>query len=251
MIFGTKKQYKMKEKIKTIAEQIANQRRFAKIQRKRYEFDEQYMLRLIEEIGAKLCYNEFVIDNNNRDCYLNVLKWLAGKPFEAINPNSGTVISGDINKGLYIAGGCGTGKSLLMTIIAGIASFYNVEYQFEGQKVAMCWTGKRTDEICNEFILQGCESINTIKNQNIICLNDLASEQPEQMYMGNRMNIIRQIIESRADQFGKFTLITSNYPMNHKRIIEWYGDRVASRLQGMCNYLELKGKDRRVFNKMQ
>ena len=33
--------------------------------------------------------------------------------------------------------------------------------------------------------------------------------------------------------------------MNHKVLIDRYGDRVASRLNEMCNYFEIKGKDRR------
>ena len=63
--------------------------------------------------------------------------------------------------------------------------------------------------------------------------------------MGNRINVLRQILEYRGDQTDKITLITSNLPMNHKRFIDRYEDRVSSRLNEMCNYFEIKGKDRR------
>ncbi len=52
-------------------------------------------------------------------------------------------------------------------------------------------------------------------------------------------------LEYRGDRTDQLTLITSNLPMNHKRFVERYDDRVASRLNEMCNYFEIKGKDRR------
>ena len=89
--------------------------------------------------------------------------------------------------------------------------------------------------------------VKALKDQaDVLCLNDVGSEPAEQMYMGNRVNIIRQILEARGDKTGQFTLITSNYPMLSDQLTAQYGDRVISRLQGMCNYFVLNGKDRRI-----
>ena len=63
--------------------------------------------------------------------------------------------------------------------------------------------------------------------------------------MGNKLEVLRTLIESRGDRTDAMTLFTSNFPMSHKSIIDRYGDRVASRLVEMCNYMEIKGKDRR------
>jgi len=65
------------------------------------------------------------------------------------------------------------------------------------------------------------------------------------LYMGNRINVMRRILEYRGDQSDQITLITSNLPYNSKKFVELYGDRVASRLNEMCNYFEITGKDRR------
>ena len=81
----------------------------------------------------------------------------------------------------------------------------------------------------------------------IICIQDLGSEQMESLYMGNRENVIRRMIEYRGDRTDMLTLITSNLPMAHQKLEEKYGDRVVSRLNEMCNYLEIKGKDRRML----
>ena len=234
-----------KLQVQQIADNIMNQRHIAMLRRYRMDVDEEFVMEIIKTIGNTLCYNKFVIDGENREVYDNVIRWLAAQPFEAIDPRTGKAIEGDPHKGLYIAGGCGTGKSMLLTIIAGLAFQNKIKYEFAGKDYDLCWADQRTDELCNQFILDGAEVIKRAKDIDVLCLNDLASEPQEQMYMGNRVNVIRQILEARADRYGQMTLITSNYPINHSRIKEWYGDRVASRLNGMCNYMILNGKDRR------
>ena len=44
----------------------------------------------------------------------------------------------------------------------------------------------------------------------------------------------------------KQTLITSNLTLDE--IAEEVGDRIASRIAGMCKVVEIKGKDRRLKN---
>ena len=76
-------------------------------------------------------------------------------------------------------------------------------------------------------------------------IQDLGSEPQESLYMGNRVDVVRQLIEHRGDKTDEMTLITSNLKINGERLVNRYGDRVASRLVEMCNYFEIKGKDRR------
>lgn len=56
---------------------------------------------------------------------------------------------------------------------------------------------------------------------------------------------MRQLIEYRGDKPDQLTLITSNLKLGGQKLLDRYGDRVASRLHEMCNYFEIKGKDRR------
>ncbi len=65
------------------------------------------------------------------------------------------------------------------------------------------------------------------------------------MYMGNRLNVLRAILEYRGDRTDKITMISSNLPVQHKAFTDKYGDRVASRMCEMCNYYQLTGIDRR------
>ena len=63
--------------------------------------------------------------------------------------------------------------------------------------------------------------------------------------MGNKLNVLQNIIEYRGDQPNKVTVVTSNIPLGHSDIASRYGERAQSRMVEMMNYLILTGKDRR------
>lgn len=86
------------------------------------------------------------------------------------------------------------------------------------------------------------------KRMPILCLQDFGAEQVETLHMGNRLNVMQQLIEARGDRGDQITLISSNLPLKSQVLSTRYGDRVASRLTEMCNYIELKGVDRRKLN---
>lgn len=231
--------------IQEIAETIVAKRRLAMPKKRIYSgMSTPELMQLVKNIGSKLARN-FVIDDENMFAYENILNWLLGQPFKCVEPATGEIITGYHYKGIYLAGNCGSGKSMLLTIVAAIGSYYNITYQFDGEEIPLTWADFRTDELCSEFILTGAEVVQKAKNLPVLCLNDFGSEPSEQLYMGNRINIIRQIIESRADRIGQFTLISSNLPMNSEEIESKYGARVSSRLKQMCNYFVLAGTDRR------
>ena len=83
------------------------------------------------------------------------------------------------------------------------------------------------------------------KKQAMLGIQDLGNEPQESLYMGNRLDVVRNLIEYRGDKQDEMTFITSNLRINGDILIDRYGDRVASRLVEMCNYFEIKGKDRR------
>ena len=139
----------------------------------------------------------------------------------------------------------GSGKSWALEIMAAYTLVYNFQIQMGETKRCLYWRNVRTDPICDEYTSDG--SFERFKKMNIIGIQDLGAEPAESMYMGNRVNVMRQILEYRGDQTDKITLITSNLPMSHKTFLERYDGRVASRLNEMCNYFEIKGKDKRNF----
>lgn len=229
-----------------IIEKVRERGRFAWF--RRYDYTTQTIereLRVLEAIG-KMRSPKFVIDEDNRFAYTNFIKWLRGDPtMQALDPNTGEVIQGDLTRGLYIAGNTGSGKSWCLEIMQEYAQVLRLPIEFSGEDDAkpLIWNACRADEICREWAESG--DIQKYKTRPILAIQDFGQEPQETLYMGNRLNVLRQLIEYRGDQDGQLTLITSNLKLSGKKLEERYSDRVQSRLFEMCNYFEIKGADRR------
>lgn len=236
---------KVSEKdIASIMKFIGERKCFPTVTRFQYTpVDMEYSLSMIETIG-KYRNPKFRIDNENRFVYENIIRWLHGDPeMKCLSPDNRAIVAGNLNHGIYIAGNTGTGKSWCMDVISTYAQSRGMAIEIGGQKHALAWGGWRADVITGNFQLNG--DYFDMAKRPILCIQDLGSEQSETMYMGNRVNVLRSILEYRGDRTDKLTLVTSNLPMQHKSFIEKYGDRVASRMREMCNYFELTGQDRR------
>lgn len=77
-----------------------------------------------------------------------------------------------------------------------------------------------------------------------LCIDDLGAED-NKSYMGNKRNVIADIIESRYDMnhVGIWLHVTTN--LTEREILERYGKRVLSRLREIVNFIPLNGQDRR------
>lgn len=221
---------------------------------KRYEYlpyNINLAMRVVEAIGKKRNQN-FVIDNENRFTYENLVRWVHGdRSMMCLDPETKQPVPGRLDKGIYIAGNTGTGKSWALDIMAVYSTIDKVKISFgtdyDGKEIIylLHWKNVRTDTICEEFGRDG--SFDKYKKQKVLGIQDLGAEPIESLYMGNRVDVLRMILEYRGDCTDQVTLITSNLPINHQKLTERYGDRVASRLCEMCNYFEIKGADRRKW----
>lgn len=206
-------------------------------------YDLSAALEIVTAIGRERS-GKFVIDEQNRFAYENMIKWVHGdETFQCIDPESRKPIEGRLHAGIYIAGNTGTGKSWLLDIMAAYSTIDNVQIVTGDTQRCLYWRNFRTDAVCDEYMEKG--TFDWFKKIPIVGFQDLGSEPPESMYMGNRINVMRQILEYRGDRTDQITLITSNLPINHKAFVDRYGDRVSSRLHEMCNYFEIRGADRR------
>ena len=232
-----------------ILDKVRARGRFSSLTRYEYnDYDIQHALLIVEVIG-KMRSPKFEIDEDNRFAYENFIKWLRGdKTMQALNPNTGEVIQGDLNRGIYIAGNTGSGKSWCLEIMQEYAQVLRLPIDFSGEveSKSLIWNACRADEICRDYAEEG--DIQKFKTRPILAIQDFGQEPQETLYMGNRLNVLRQLIEYRGDQDGQLTLITSNLKLSGKKLEERYSDRVQSRLFEMCNYFEIKGKDRRKTN---
>ncbi len=233
------------ELINQVLNRIGNRGLFQGITRYVYaDYDMQESLAIVEAIG-KSRNPAFVIDDENRFTYENMIRWChCDTKMQTIDPVTKKVIPGGLKKGIYIAGNTGTGKSWCLEVMAAYAMAFGFVITLgETEKRMLYWENVRADDICEEYAANG--TFQKFKTRNIYGIQDLGSEPAESVYMGNRIEVLRQLLEYRGDRTDQVTLFTSNLPMNHKILVDRYGDRVSSRLSAMCNYFEIRGKDRR------
>ena len=208
-------------------------------------YDVEEALKIVEAIG-KSRNPKFVIDDENRFTYENFIKWCHCDPtMKCLNPETNTVASGRLKRGIYIAGNTGSGKSWCLEIMLAYCAAFGFKIQFasDNNPRPLWWKITRADAICDTFMESG--SIQTLKKFPMLGIQDFGSEQQETMYMGNRVDVVGNLIEYRGDISDEVTLITSNMSINGDKLKQRYGDRVSSRLVEMCNYFVIKGKDRR------
>lgn len=219
---------------------------FAGFTRYQYlHYDVAEALKIVEAIG-KSRNPKFVIDAENRFTYENFIKWCHCDPsMQCLNPETKAIVPGRLKRGIYIAGNTGSGKSWCLEIMLAYCTALGFKILFSNDTTPrpLWWRISRADAICDLFLESG--SIGTFKKIQMLGIQDLGSEPQESLYMGNRVDVIGNLIEYRGDITEEVTLITSNMSINGDNLKNRYGDRVSSRLAEMCNYFEIKGKDRR------
>lgn len=202
-------------------------------------------LAIVEAIGKRK-NPRFVIDEENRFTYENFIRWChCDTTMQCLDPESGKVIPGRLKKGIYIAGSTGTGKSWCLDIMQAycLINGFWLRFPNETDTTTLSWRCVRADSICDEYTEFG--TFSKYKRRQILAIQDFGQEPQESLFMGNRVDVIRQLVEYRGDRSDQLTLITSNLKLGGEKLLSRYGDRVASRLHEMCNYFEIKGKDRR------
>lgn len=243
---GKEKQVKVQmPSVEQILGAIKQRGMFAGIGRFQYiHYDIEQAMKIVEAIG-KARNPKFVIDDENRFTYENFVKWCHCDPtMKALHPETGEVVNGRLMRGIYIAGNSGTGKSWCLEIMLAYCMAYGFKVQLVDKDPSpLWWRTVRADAICEHFAETG--NVQEFKRQSILAIQDMGNEADETLYMGNRVDVVRQLINFRGDKVDEITLITSNYKMGGDVLLKRYGDKVVSRLQEMCNYFEIKGKDRR------
>lgn len=214
----------------------------AALLRSKRDYPLEDCLELIQTIGERLV-DGFILDDKNTFVYTNLALWCINSPQARAHlpENHSQSIPADCRKGIYIAGNTGTGKSICLDVMNEFCDVLGLKTKFVDEVNFLSWKTFRTDKVCDYVAETG--DIARFKDMPVVCFQDLGCEPSETMYMGNRHNVMREILEHRGDDTGIVTLISSNIPIHKTATL--YGPRVQSRLRQMCNYYVLGGADRR------
>lgn len=196
------------------------------------------VLEAFKIIGNDITGGTFVIDESNTKLYEYLSHWVCGDFKEA-------------TKGLYLYGNSGTGKSVSMRILAEFFRQVTLSYYIKEDRRSISIEMVNAQSIISDYA--HCGDFEKYLEAPILCINDLGAEicrnkqdyVSEAIYMGNRVNVIKTILELRGEDETKITFITSNFPQGAPIMKLVYGDRVLSRLKNMCLTFELGGVDRR------
>ena len=202
-----------------------------------YQFDEIYPVALkiyqkrLELVGVTLVW-----ESDSEEIFKKIVRYFIGD-------SSGVY---DLSKGIYLFGGFGLGKTLLMHTFQEFTKLVE-----DRLKKADVYFTKRSFKFnpCKDIAMEiqrtaKTDSLNQYMTE-IRCFDDLGNEDEKKIY-GNDVNSMAEILLARYNRYqsgGEITHVTSNVAPHE--CSEVYGDRVGSRMFEMFNHVYLDGSDKR------
>lgn len=150
-----------------------------------------------------------------------------------------------LDKGLYVGGNFGVGKTWLMRLFQ---RNQRQVYTVQNAKAIADLFERDGDESIKQFIESPSLPSNDVSNffHKVmgLCIDDMGTEDIKNHY-GNKKNVIGDLIELRysRNQTGQLLHITTN--LTGQQMSDFYGGRVASRLRECMNIIDFVGSDLR------
>ncbi|MDP2235001.1 MAG: hypothetical protein Q8J88_01085 [Bacteroidales bacterium] len=186
--------------------------------------------------ASHIARKEFVIDKFNEAILDKLFHYFtASGEAEKLGMN--------LNKGIMLMGGLGTGKSTIMRAFATnqhtsfrLMPCMHLTYDFVEHGFSIIKDHSKVETIARNQYWQ---------TERGVCYDDLGTEEERKRY-GDKVNAMAEILMNRYDQVPhNMTHITTN--LNAQDIEKYYGPRVRSRMREMFNILtfDLTAPDRR------
>lgn len=190
----------------------------------------EIMKQKIEEVG-KIIEPNFKIMQEQEAYYFNLVQYFMQKEGQL-----------DYDKGLFISGDVGTGKTLSMKIMQRLFGGFRIvsarhlirEFLIDGVKVIDNYGRK-------SFEINSLGNID-IKKPTNYCFDDLLLEEVNSKFYGNQQNLMAEVLLDRYDMFIGYKMKTFSTTNATPTMLETnYGSRIRDRLKEMCNYVTLTG----------
>lgn len=190
---------------------------------------------MIIERELSVNHRQLFVDENNEPITDQLVRYFSGNEVN-LNPN----------KGIYLYGPVGRGKTLIMKSLMIMCAEIERKLDAIGDR----YTNQKfkivnSKSIVNEIAATSKPEAMKKYYSGVICIDDLGAEDSYKLY-GNDMNVVGDIIIERYQRYqqsGLITHATSNITPDEWRIK--YGERVESRMHEVFNVVRLLGEDKR------
>jgi len=196
------------------------------------------------KLGFRNILNDLIkdynIDDNNFQVIHDLFNYFTGN-IEYCKKNDI-----DLNKGLWISGGVGTGKSSLIDAFKLYTGVILMKNSFQYHKASVI-TDKVNDIGVNYLDYFGNNRYGSNCFPITCYIDDICSKNEKVNNFGTKISVIEYLIDIRYEvykRFRKLTHFSSNvYP---EQLNDYYDIRIIDRLKEMCNVFELAGESRRA-----
>lgn len=176
--------------------------------------------------ASRIIGRRYIVDDFNRTILIKLCMYFSNNP-KAIDYGM------DLDKGILLMGGVGTGKTTIMKAFQqnqlqsfNIKSARFISYDFSEQGFQIVKMYSRIESSARNAFGQTALGL---------CIDDLGTDE-ERKHFGDKVNALTEIILNRYDSLPhRFTHVTTN--LNADAIEKIYGLRVRSRMREMFNVL--------------
>ena len=151
----------------------------------------------------------------------------------------------DYDKGLFLYGPLGLGKSLTMFALRQYMNYVRLHYEQKRDDYRLKAWMKSASELANIYAADGQPALITYADFDVnLVIDELGREPCPAKYFGTEMNVLQFLLQLRYDHRREsVTHVTTNLQLND--IAPIYGAHVADRCLEMFNFIEFKGKSLR------
>lgn len=169
--------------------------------------------------------------------YNSVLLWMLGMPSKCL----GSAVLPD--RGLWMAGNMGTGKSTLMRGVKNFCTLF-ADPRSPNMPRPMRWMHAK--DIVAEYEQTGPRILDELCEVETLIIDDLGTEDLEAKRYGSVKNVVEEVLSRRYDR-RRLTMVTTNLTM--EEVKRDYRERIYDRVRETFNILEFTGPThRKKFN---
>jgi len=191
-------------------------------------------LRLLLSAVIREQIPDFIYDNHNTDVIKNLFLYFTGQ-----------VGDYDLHKGIWLAGGNGTGKTSLLNIFSEFG-----KRRYNGFKVFDC------SKVANDYAMNGdldvyTYNLNGYSRQAVnMAFDELGRETIPSNHFGQKLNVMQHILHIRYNLWrsnGIQTYITTNFDTDEvRKLYDNVNDKfISDRIREMYSIIHLGGDSRR------